>query len=164
MSNNRTFGQLISGNRKPNHEFSPEAEGAMLAMLEAGKSGRKVAEEFSTTHSAVQKIQKRFLTHHTVENKKRKGRPHILNNTEKRYIIRMAMKDRDITWDALTSSAAGSVSRRTIRRVIHTYFKRKWKAMDRPKLDKERAKVRLQWCRAWLPNIEELVQVRRIKV
>ncbi|KAH7109682.1 hypothetical protein EDB81DRAFT_607409, partial [Dactylonectria macrodidyma] len=83
------FGQIISGNRKPNHEFSPEAKGAMLAMLEAGRSERDVAEEFSTTHSTVQQIHKRFITDHTVENKKRKGRPHVLTNTEKRYIIRM---------------------------------------------------------------------------
>ena len=159
MSHNRTFGQLISGNRQPNHEFSPEAKGAMLAMLEAGVSGRAVAKEFRTTHSAVQSIKKNFDTRHTVRNKKRKGRPQILTKTEKRYIIRMVMKERDITWDALTSGAAGSASRRTIRRVVHTHFKRKWKAMDRPKLDKERAKARLQWCLAWLPDIEELLQV-----
>lgn len=131
----------------------------MLAKLDAGMSARAVAREFATTHSTVQQIKHKFITHHTVRNARRKGRPEILTKAEKRYIIRMAMKDRAITWDALTEGAACHVSRRTIRRTVRMFFKRKWKSMDRPRLDTARAKVRLYWCQLWLPRIEELIQV-----
>ncbi|KAF7563680.1 hypothetical protein G7046_g460 [Stylonectria norvegica] len=131
---------------------------------DAGMSQRAVARDFKTTHSTVQRILKRFNTSRTVANSPRSGRPSLLTKTEKRYIVRMVLKDRDISWDSLVTGVNGKVSRWTIRRVVRAYFKRKWKAMDRPKLDKERAKNRLSWCQEWLPKIEELIAVRGVEV
>jgi hypothetical protein len=48
MSENRTFGTVISGNRQKNHEFPETARAAMLAMLEAGKSRDKEKVEYAT--------------------------------------------------------------------------------------------------------------------
>ncbi|KAH7237952.1 hypothetical protein B0J15DRAFT_598431 [Fusarium solani] len=31
--------------------------------------------------------------------------------------------------------------------------------MERPKLDKEKAKIRLRWASAWLPEVEELMEM-----
>ncbi|KAH7237953.1 hypothetical protein B0J15DRAFT_503223 [Fusarium solani] len=78
MPKRRSFGDLISGNRQKGHEFSPEAKGAMLAMLNGGMSLRAVAREFNTTHYAVTKIRDRFLKDGTTQNKPRSGRPQKL--------------------------------------------------------------------------------------
>lgn len=164
MSENRSFGDIISGNRQKNHEFSPEAKAAMLAMLEAGLSQRAVARRFKTSHGAVAEVLKRFRETGTVKNKPRSGRPSVLNRAQKRYILRMIRRDRSISWDALVSEFDGEVSQSTIRRVIKYHYKRKWKAMERPKLDANKARERLRFARFWLPRIDELEEVYLFKV
>ncbi|KFA74189.1 hypothetical protein S40288_10380 [Stachybotrys chartarum IBT 40288] len=106
--------------------------------------------------SAATQPSARWENDNTLENKIRKGRPEILTETEKRYIIRAAKSDRAITYDALVDHALSSVSSRTIRRTVRRYFARKWKAMRRPILTKETAKLRLAWCRRWLPDVQLL--------
>ncbi|CAG9955436.1 unnamed protein product [Clonostachys rosea f. rosea IK726] len=155
----RTFGDEISGNRRRGCQFSPEAKGAMLGMLHAGASAGAVAREFRTTHSTVLKLRDRFKNDNTVKYKERQGRPSMLTKTEKRYIIRMASKDRSITWAALVGSVDTRVSKSTVRRVVRTHYKRKWKAMDRVELTPESARIRLQWARYWLPRIEDLMEI-----
>jgi hypothetical protein len=71
----------------------------------------------------------------------------------------MVYKDRDITWGALTAEVDSRVSIDTVRRVVRSHFKRKWKAMKRPKLTAEIAAIRLHWAQAWLEDIEDLVEV-----
>ncbi|KAH7129749.1 hypothetical protein B0J13DRAFT_132092 [Dactylonectria estremocensis] len=95
----------------------------MLA-LNAGTSGRAVAREFATTHSTAQQIKHNFTTRHTVKNGNRKGPPEVLTKTERRPSIRMAMKERDITWDALVKRSA---------ELSAPLLKRIWKSMGRAK-------------------------------
>lgn len=159
MSQPRSFGTEISGNRQRNHEFTPEARAAILAWLSAGKSIKSTAREFNTTPSTVRGIKQRWNDDHTLHKRPRKGRPQILSETEKRYIIRMCKSDRRITWDALVNSTPTSVSRRTIRRTVSTFYKRKWKALRRPKLSEEHAAERLAFARDWIYRAEELVEV-----
>ncbi|KAH6960019.1 hypothetical protein BKA56DRAFT_701355 [Ilyonectria sp. MPI-CAGE-AT-0026] len=133
----------------------------MLAKLDAGMSARAVVREFATMHSTVQQIKHKFTTYHTVRNARRKGRPEILIKSEKRYILRIAMKDRAITWDALPEGAACRVSRRMIRRTVRMFFKCKWKLMDRPRLNPARAKVRRYWFGVFLGLISDADDVSR---
>ena len=136
----------------------------MLAMLAAGKSARAVAREFSTTHSTVLAIKKRWDTDQTEEKKPRSGRPKKLSRTEVRYIIRMIKKDRSVSWNALVDKAGGHVSYKTIKRAVRSVFSRKWKALERPKITKEAAARRLRFARTWLPRVEELIKVWPIEV
>ncbi|KAJ2897773.1 transposase [Zalerion maritima] len=156
MSNERRFGDIISPNRQKGYEFSPEAKGAMLVLLHTGMSARAVGAEFRTDHKVVMKIKKRFDETGTIQYQPRSGRPHKLTRAERRYIMRMIRKDRLITWDALVDSLDARVSKRTIRRTVALYYKRKWKALERPKLDADMTRVRLRWCQAWLEDIDEL--------
>jgi transposase len=160
----RQFGVEISGNRRRGCQFSREAKGAILGQLFAGRSARAVAAEFNTTHSTVLSLKKRFEATNSIEYKPRPGRPSKLTKAEKRYIVRMVYKDREITWGALTNEVNKPVSVDPIRRVVRSHFKRKWKAMKRPKLTADAARVRLHWAQAWLEDIEELVEVLLLKV
>ncbi|CAG9953242.1 unnamed protein product [Clonostachys rosea f. rosea IK726] len=148
----RQFGVEISGNRRRGCQFSHKAKGAILGQLFAGRSARAVAAEFNTTHSTVLSLKKRFEATNSIEYKPRPGHPSKLTKAEKRYI------------GVLTDEVNKPVSVDTIRRVVHSYFKRKWKAMKRPKLTAEAARVRLYWAQAWLEDIEELVEVLLLKV
>lgn len=164
MGRQSHFGVEISGNRRKYHEFSLAARAAMLAKLDEGKSQRQIAKEFHTTHKTVGSIKRRWDELGTAARARRSGRPEILSKVEKRYIIRLAKKDRKIAWDAIRAESGGRVSRRMIRRVVHTFFKRKWKALDRPRLTPERAKARLQWCKVWIHHIDKLIRVRGVEV
>lgn len=162
MSERRSFGTVISGNRQRNHEFNSEQKSAMVALLDAGLSARKVAQQFGTTHPVVTRAAKRFWEHNTLKNKPRSGRPQILSAQKKRYILRAAKSDRRITYDALCNVATSHVSSHTIRRFIRKHWCRKWKSLKRPKLTKETARERLHFCYAWLPNAEDLIKVRAL--
>jgi transposase len=158
MPPKRSFGQEISGNHQRNHEFTPEQRAAMLQLLATGVSQRRIAAEFNTTHSIVQRIKQRWENDHTLKNKVRKGHPKKLSGQAQRYIIRMIKSDRQIKYDALCAGTPGDVSSRTIRRFVRAYYGRKWKAVERPKITKEHARIRLQFCEFWLPRVHELIQ------
>lgn len=155
----RQFGTEISANRQRNHEFSPVQKSAMVAELCAGKSFRAVARVFNTTPSTTHKIFHRWDHDHTLEKKKRKGRPLKLTPAERRYIIILTKRERSITWAALVGTMGGRVHRDTIKRTLRSYWKRKWKAMQRIPLDKESARARLSFAEGWIEDVAELMEV-----
>jgi transposase-like protein len=159
IPNARCFGTEISGNRQYNHEFSSEARAAILAKLEDGKSLRAIAREFNTTHSSIQYIKQHWIKSHTTLNSTRKGRAELLTEAEKRYIVRMAKKDRDISWNCIKTRSRTQVSARTIRRVVRRYFSRKWRALKRPSISKDAARQRLRFSYEMLPQVEEMMEV-----
>jgi transposase len=72
-------------------------------MQAMGESYRKIVAEFNTTPSTVYAIVKRFKSEQTVQIKPRKGRPAKLSKAERKYIILLLERDRDITWKALAA-------------------------------------------------------------
>ncbi|KEY72661.1 hypothetical protein S7711_11364 [Stachybotrys chartarum IBT 7711] len=71
----------------------------------------------------------------------------------------MAKKDRQISYDALCNVTSQNVSRRTIQRIVRKYYGRKWKALKRPKLIKESARIRLRFAQGWIEDVHELKEV-----
>ena len=68
-------------------------------------------------------------------------------------------KDRRITYDALVGALGGQISRTTIKRIVRTFYGRKWRAMQRIPISKETAKERLQWAEGWAGEEDELMEV-----
>jgi transposase len=157
--NPRAFGTVISGNRRPNCEFPPEARGAIVALRLEGKSYGALATEFNTTKSAVWKIVNRFQTDQTISPKPRTGRPAKLTKEQRKYVILLLKRDRDISWKALVHDAGVAVCVNTLRNAIGKHYSRKWRAIERIPLDKDTAFDRLAFCRDWLPDVEELLGV-----
>lgn len=56
------------------------------------------------------------------------------------------------------------VSEHTVWRVVKLHFKCKWKAMERLRLEDEKARVRLHCASAWFPDVEKLTEVWLFKV
>lgn len=151
MPSRRRFGTEITGNRRYNHEFSSEARAAIIAKMDEGKSLRSVAREFKTTHGTIQYIKQHWQLTHTTRDNPRSGRPEELTETEKRYIVRLAKKDPDVSWNCLRGESGTRVSARTIRRIVRRYFSRKWRAQQRPNITKEATRARLESARRQLP-------------
>lgn len=159
MSEKALLCNIICPNRGKNEEFSPEAKAAIFALFHTGMPKRAVARQFKTDHRTVDRIIKRFIKTRTFDGNTRTGRPSKLNRTERRNILRYIRQDRFISWDRLRDLMDNSVSVRTIKRAVSFHYKRKWKSMDRPKLDKEKARIRLHFCQGWIKDIEELKEV-----
>jgi transposase len=136
----------------------------MMAMLDTGMSLRRVAREFNTTHTTALRVKQRWLAISTHKNKPRKGRPERLIRVKKRYIMRLAKKDRQITYEVLCDTAPMCISRRTMRRLFRTNYGCKWKVLYRPKTTKETAKLRLDLSRTWVNRVEELKEIRELEV
>ena len=83
----RSFGQEISGNRRPKAELTPAARAALLAKHEAGVSRAELAHEFNVHPSCVYKTIKRWSNHKTLKSLLRSGRPEKLTRREKRAAI-----------------------------------------------------------------------------
>ncbi len=83
----RSFGQEISGNRRPKAELTPATRAALLAKHEAGVSRAELAHEFDVHPSWVYKTIKRWNNHKTLKSLLRSGRPEKLTRREKRPAI-----------------------------------------------------------------------------
>ena len=71
----RSFGQEISGNRRPKAELTPAARVALLAKHEAGVSRAELAHEFDVHPSCIYKTIKRWSNHKTLKSLPRSSRP-----------------------------------------------------------------------------------------
>jgi len=83
----RSFGQEISGNRRPKAELTPAARAALLAKHEAGVSRAELEHEFDVYPSCVYKTIKRWSNHKTLKSLPRSGRPEKLSRRKKRAAI-----------------------------------------------------------------------------
>ena len=86
----RSFGQEISGNRRPKAELTPAVRAALLAKHKAGISKAELAREFDVHPSYVYKTIKRWSNYKILRSLPRSGRPKKLNQREKRAAIRAA--------------------------------------------------------------------------
>lgn len=153
------FARKLTENRGKKKELSPFARAAICALVAAGQSQRAVARLFGVQRDAIARCIAHWLLYHTFESRPRKGRPEVLTKAEKRYIISLIKRRRDLAKKALISSIGKKVSYSTIRRVLRENNLKKWKAMKRIPLTSAVAKDRLDFAIDWLDKIEELLRV-----
>ncbi|KAK7949427.1 hypothetical protein PG988_016066 [Apiospora saccharicola] len=71
------LGRILSDDRKPNGEYSPEAISTITALFVAGVPRHTIAAAFGTRRPAtVNNIARRFMQRKTQKTKARSGRPH----------------------------------------------------------------------------------------
>ncbi|KAM5529040.1 transposase [Fusarium oxysporum f. sp. phaseoli] len=158
-SGNRSFGAEISGNRKFNHEFTPEQRAAIMAELHAGKSQREVADNFSTTQGTISKTKRRWEQHHNLASQPRKGRPKKLTPLQLIRINSYINRHREITWNDVLCELELDVSIRTLKRRLQSNWRRKWRSKRRIELSEEDAKARLEHCTFWLRHLYDYIRI-----
>ena len=99
----------------------------------------------------------------TYERRPRQGRPHKVTKSEIKYVILLIKRDHRITYDALVGSMGDKVSRTTIKRIVRTYYGRKWRAMQRIPISKATTRECLEFAQAWKGDEDELMEVLRFK-
>jgi transposase len=158
------FAAELTANRCKNQELSPGLRAAICTLVAAGNSERSVAELFHVSRDAVTKAIKLWNTQRTFTIPTRKGRPPVLTQKEKRYIITLVKRNRDLAKKALIDATGKKVSYSTIKRCLRAYNLRKWRAKRRIPLTKEVAKDRYNFACDWLENIEEFLRVCCLKL
>ena len=88
----------------------------------------------------------KFTTRHNGESKPRSGRPQLLTDRDRRYIIKHARLNPRLTYSQLKSEAGLTCSRTTVYRALKEYGLTNWLAKKRPLLTPEVAKKRYDWC------------------
>lgn len=71
------LGRILTADRKPNGEYSPEAVSAITALFIAGVPRQTIAAAFGTQRPVtINNIARRFMQRKTPRAKARPGRPH----------------------------------------------------------------------------------------
>ena len=118
MAKTRTFGQEISGNRRPNGELSSETRAIILSKLDDGQKPGKIDAELSISRHTIYYTKKRWARYRTLATMPRSGRPQKLTPSEKRYLYLLLRRNPRMAYSAIPESLHQSISRRTIRRAM----------------------------------------------
>ena len=135
----------------------------MMAELRAGKSQTDVAAHFHTTQGTVSKTKRRWEDHQSLQSRPRKGSPKKLSAIQIIRINSYISRHRDLTWQDVLLELDLDVSIRTLKRRLHSHWRRKWRPKRRIQLSEEDAKARLQRAQFWIRHLDGYIKVRGIK-
>ncbi|KAM7213352.1 transposase [Rhypophila decipiens] len=130
---------VLTANRRRCQPLSPYERAVVCSLLATGQSLREVARHFRVSHQTIAHTIEHWEKHHTFESKPKSGRKPVLSRADKRYIINLAKRNRDISRKALVNAVGKKVSYSTVKRCLL-------------------AKDRFDFACDWLENIEKLLQ------
>ncbi|KAK0706884.1 hypothetical protein B0T26DRAFT_656440 [Lasiosphaeria miniovina] len=90
------FAAELATNRSSNQELTPGMRAAICTLVAAGQSERSVATLFGVSRHAVTNSIELWKTQRPFDFKAHSGRPEALRRAEKRYIILLVKKNRDL--------------------------------------------------------------------
>jgi transposase len=151
------FGRILTAERKPNGQFSPEAVAAIVAFAICGQPHSAIAKAFGTRRrETITNLVRRVTQRKTTKPKKRSGRPRRLTSRKERYVFQLIRRKPRATWkeicverDALFDTRLRTFSARTAKRALRKRHIGHWRAAKRILLTKEDAIQRLRFCREW---------------
>ena len=108
-------------------------------------TGREIGHELHIPHQTVSSFLTRLKTRNSSENLSRSGRPRITTKAQDKRIVNAAETNTRLPFASLQNIVNVPASTSTIRRRLREDLIRKWRAVKRTLLTKERAKKRLDW-------------------
>ncbi|KAJ5129346.1 transcriptional regulator family: Helix-turn-helix and Homeodomain-like HTH [Penicillium bovifimosum] len=114
----RSFGTVISGNRRPNAELSPEHCAAIISKHEDGHKPTELTSEFGCARSTIYDTLNRFKQHNAVKSLPRSGCPVKISRRAERQIHRLARRHPNWSYHALRSQLPNPPSKSTIRSIL----------------------------------------------
>ena len=139
----RSFGTVISGNRRPTNELSSEQRAGILAAVEAGEKKSEIAKRFRVSRNTVYETIHRFNETNSTQSRPRSGGPRALSARDERLLLRTVKKEPKLTYNGIIQQTKLNVSRTTIRRILKQYGIKKKIAAKRPLLSTAMAEKRL---------------------
>jgi transposase len=146
----RSFGTVISGNRRRKAELSPEQRTAIISKHESGHTPTKLACEFDCARSTIYDTLERFKQHNTVKSLPRSGRPMKISPRAARQIYQLARRNPNWSYLALRSQLPNPPCKSTIRSILIKYGLRKRRTRKRIPLKVNSARARYRFALRWL--------------
>ncbi|KAI8965410.1 hypothetical protein F5Y11DRAFT_9495 [Daldinia sp. FL1419] len=87
----RAFGRKISGNRRKNQEFTPEARAFMVGAVAGGATKTAVADAFNCKRQTVTQQVERFEHDHLFRSRRRRAKDRIIQgrrSSRLRHLVR----------------------------------------------------------------------------
>jgi transposase len=126
---------------------SPHKRTKVVHQFLSGVSARAIAAKFDLTRSAVYNIHYRYKQQQSAKSRPRSGRPHSLNERDKRHLFRLIEIDPFIQNSELLRRAGLSCCTATLTSFLKKEGIQHTKALRRPKLTPAVAEKRLQFAR-----------------
>ena len=136
----------ISGNRPHKSELTPYERGMIVGAQALSHTSAEIGKALNFTKSTVQTTIQRQSGRNNGLSKSRSGRPKVLSDRDRRYIIRHARANPRLTYAQLQLEAVVTCSKDTIYRALRLYGLTNWLDKKRPLLTPEAAYKRLEWC------------------
>jgi len=103
----RSFGTVISGNRRPGGELSDAQRAGILSCVEAGEKKAEIASKYHCSRCTIYNTIQRWNDHQTINSLPRSGAPEKLTHYQKRLVLRIIRQYPCIQYTALKCEVAG---------------------------------------------------------
>lgn len=150
----------ISGNRTDKTELTPHQRGMIVGAKALGHTPTEIGKALNFTKQTVQYTLQKQSERKNGVSKSRSGRPEVLSDRDRRYIIKHARLNPRITYAQLKIEAGVTCSKATLYRTLGLYGITNWLAKKRPLLPPEAVYKRLELCKAhrdW--NFEQWLKI-----
>ncbi|KAK0513618.1 hypothetical protein JMJ35_003982 [Cladonia borealis] len=137
----------ISGNRPRGKELSPFHRGILVGQAAQGLRYSGIAKATNLHKNTVRNAVLNAAIQYNGQSRPRSGRPSIVTDRDRRYIIRIARVAPRLTYQQLKKEAGHNFCRSTVYWILRDYGLTNWLAKERPLLTEEVAAKRLAWCR-----------------
>src|SRR4051794_17963944 len=137
----------ISGNRARGVETTPYTRGKIVGMHMAGAKPREIRAVLSVTKNAIATALKNDELKLEGASKPRSGQPYLWTERDDRTMLRSMRISPKLSFEARRQSTGLKMSNSYQRRLARAHNICHWVAKIRPELNKEIARLRLDWCR-----------------
>lgn len=135
----------ISSNRANRKELEPFQRGIIVGRFLTGQKMVDIQHAMDLPYSTIQTTITRYQSSTTGTSSPRNGRPEILSQSDKRFILLQIKRDPFIRTEDICKLLPTSISPRTVSRMLKESGYGHWKAQKRPRLTEEAAKLRYEW-------------------
>ena len=137
----RTPLQSVSPNRTNRKEFQPFQRGIIVGRFLAGQKRSNIQREMNLPYTTIQTTIATYQSSTTGTSSPRIGRPGILSDADKRYILLQIKRDPFIKTEDICELLGISISARTIARMLKESGYGHWRAQKKPRLTEQIAKL-----------------------
>ena len=135
----------------PRRRLSAVDRGRALAWLAEGVSLREVGRRLQVSASVIHRLNERYATTGSTEERARTGRPRCTSRQDDRFLYLSTLRDRTVTAPMLRhrlmQAANVNVSVSTVRNRLHEFDLQSRRPAIRIPLTPDHRQVRLAWCR-----------------
>jgi hypothetical protein len=137
-----------SANVRRGPELTPYARGKIVGAAKSGRTPTQIARDENWALSTIQSTLELDPLRNEGQSRERTGRPRLYNDRDERHILRHVRLHPKCTYADLREACGLELCNTTLKTILSRHGISNWRAMKRPFLTEEVAKLRYAWCKA----------------